>query len=314
MSCAGNVYVFLHVHCHRWRRLRTANGPLEPPPCAPVHRFRRDRRGGTRARCRVRHRQSEFCLAQDPEIVSARGLDMSPAYVSTPTAAMTTLAWTSSGNACTLPFPDASFDHAVSMLALQFVPQADLAVREMRRVTRVGGIVAAATWDTRGGFVALRMIFDAAAVLDQSGREGQSGGVHQAHKSPWGSGARVAGRRPRGCRAGHAHNPHGLCIVCGFLGSLRRQGGASCRVRRQPPRRMLGRGFATWSDWRIWMAKVMDLDPMLPLPGSLRAERPNGKRQLLARNCRLSRCSHFFRNRGINRRSAGVAARTVRDP
>ena len=74
------------------------------------------------------------------------------------------------GDACALPFPDASFDHAVSMLALQFVPQADLAVREMRRVTRPGGTVAAATWDTRGGLVALRMIFDAAAMLDQNGQ------------------------------------------------------------------------------------------------------------------------------------------------
>ena len=74
------------------------------------------------------------------------------------------------GDACALPFPDASFDHTVSMLALQFVPQADLAVREMRRVTCAGGTVAAATWDTRGGFVALRMIFDVAAMLDQNGR------------------------------------------------------------------------------------------------------------------------------------------------
>jgi hypothetical protein len=55
------------------------------------------------------------------------------------------------------------------MLSLQFIPRSDLAVNEMRRVTRPGGTVAAATWDTRGGFVALRLIFDTAAVLDQSG-------------------------------------------------------------------------------------------------------------------------------------------------
>jgi hypothetical protein len=55
------------------------------------------------------------------------------------------------------------------MLVLQFIPQAALAVREMRRVTRPGGTVAAATWDTRGGFVAQRMIFDTAAMLDQDG-------------------------------------------------------------------------------------------------------------------------------------------------
>src|SRR4249919_557088 len=55
------------------------------------------------------------------------------------------------------------------MLALQFMPDIGLAVREMRRVTRPGGTVAAATWDTRGGFVAFRMIFDAAAILDAGG-------------------------------------------------------------------------------------------------------------------------------------------------
>jgi len=116
-----------------------------------------------------------FCLAQNPEIVSVRGLDYSPAYVAYANRRNddSRLAFLV-GDACALPFPDASFDHAVSMLALQFVRQADLAVREMRRVTRPGGSIAAATWDTRGGFVALRMIFDAAAMLDQHGREARA--------------------------------------------------------------------------------------------------------------------------------------------
>ena len=73
------------------------------------------------------------------------------------------------GDACALPFGDASFDHTLSMLVLQFIPQADKAVREMRRVTRPGGIVAAATWDTGGGLVAHRMIFDTAALIDRDG-------------------------------------------------------------------------------------------------------------------------------------------------
>ena len=81
------------------------------------------------------------------------------------------------------------------MLVLQFIPQADLAVREMRRVTRPGGTVAAATWDTRGGLVSYRMIFDTAAMLDASGNAAQSESVHQAHEPPWRSGAR-RGMRP----------------------------------------------------------------------------------------------------------------------
>jgi len=41
----------------------------------------------------------------------------------------------------------------------------------MRRVTRPGGTVAAATWDTRGGLVFFRMFFDTAALLDPQANE-----------------------------------------------------------------------------------------------------------------------------------------------
>jgi SAM-dependent methyltransferase len=110
------------------------------------------------------------CLASDPKIASVRGLDLSATYVEYANRRnVDARLGFQVGDASALPFPDASFDHAVSMLVLQFVPQADLAVREMRRVTRPGGTVAAATWDTRGGFVALRMFYDAAAMLDQNG-------------------------------------------------------------------------------------------------------------------------------------------------
>jgi len=111
-----------------------------------------------------------FCLAKDPGIISVRGLDISQAYVGHANRRNDDSRLEFQvGDACALPFPDASFDHAASMLALQFVPRVDLAVREMRRVTRSDGTVAAATWDARGGFVSLRMIFDAAAILDDSG-------------------------------------------------------------------------------------------------------------------------------------------------
>jgi ubiquinone/menaquinone biosynthesis C-methylase UbiE len=116
-----------------------------------------------------------FCLAPDPEIVSVRGLDISPAYVEVAKRRNDDARLDFQvGDACALPFPDATFDQAVSLLALQFVPRVDLAVREMRRVTRCGGIVAAATWDTRGGLVAVRMIYDVAAMLDQNGRQARA--------------------------------------------------------------------------------------------------------------------------------------------
>ena len=109
-----------------------------------------------------------FCLASDSGIGSVQGIDLSPeyiAYANRRAGDRERLAF-GIGDACSLPFPDASFDHTLSMLVLQFIPHAELAVREMRRVTRPGGTVAAATWDSRGGLVAQRMVLDTAAAID----------------------------------------------------------------------------------------------------------------------------------------------------
>jgi len=70
------------------------------------------------------------------------------------------------GDACAMPFPEASFDRVLSLLMLHFVPRATEAVAEMRRVARPGAVAAAAVWDARGGVVAHRLFFDTAAVLD----------------------------------------------------------------------------------------------------------------------------------------------------
>src|SRR5215203_6177194 len=51
------------------------------------------------------------------------------------------------GDAQQLPFADASFDRAMSLLILNFVPDPRNALTEMIRVTRSGGIVASAVWD-----------------------------------------------------------------------------------------------------------------------------------------------------------------------
>ena len=108
-----------------------------------------------------------FAIAGRPQIGAVTGIDLSPAYIAYASAQNHDLrAVFEIGDACALRFDDASFDHALSLLVLQFIPDAGRAVREMRRVTRPGGTVAAATWDTRGGVVAQRMFFDTAAVFD----------------------------------------------------------------------------------------------------------------------------------------------------
>jgi ubiquinone/menaquinone biosynthesis C-methylase UbiE len=112
-----------------------------------------------------------ICLAGIPAIGSVTGIDLASTYIEHARRRNADPRLTFEvGDACALPFADASFDHSLSMLALQFAPDTDLAIRELKRITRPGGTVAAATWDTRGGFVAFRMIFDAAAMLDPRGQ------------------------------------------------------------------------------------------------------------------------------------------------
>ena len=67
-----------------------------------------------------------------------------------------------------LPFDDADFDHALAQLVVNFMTDPPAGVREMQRVTRPGGTVAAAVWDYAGEMTLLRHFWDAAVALDQS--------------------------------------------------------------------------------------------------------------------------------------------------
>lgn len=58
-------------------------------------------------------------------------------------------------DATPLPFDDASFDVTDMALVIAFVPDPPLAVAEMARVTKPGGIVASYMWDLPGGGVPL---------------------------------------------------------------------------------------------------------------------------------------------------------------
>jgi SAM-dependent methyltransferase len=67
------------------------------------------------------------------------------------------------GVAEALPWPDGSFDAAVCSLVVAFMKDADGGVREMARVTRPGGSVAACMWDIAGGGMTMLNTFWAAA-------------------------------------------------------------------------------------------------------------------------------------------------------
>src|SRR4051812_18752089 len=70
------------------------------------------------------------------------------------------------GAAEALPFADATFDCALAQLVVNFMTDAPAAVRELRRVTRPGGTIAAAVWDYAGEMTILRRFWDAAVALD----------------------------------------------------------------------------------------------------------------------------------------------------
>lgn len=70
------------------------------------------------------------------------------------------------GNAQALRFEDATFDHSMSMLVLNFIPDHEKALAEMRRVTRTNGVVSACVWDYHAGMEMLRFFWDEVVALD----------------------------------------------------------------------------------------------------------------------------------------------------
>ncbi|MEP6608606.1 MAG: class I SAM-dependent methyltransferase [Burkholderiaceae bacterium] len=113
-----------------------------------------------------------FALSEKCRVDQLVGIDFSPAYIDhakrhnrDPRIVFQV------GDACALDFPDHSFDRVLALLVLHFVPRADRAIAEMRRVACRGAVVGATVWDARGGFVAGRLFLDTAAALDPRANE-----------------------------------------------------------------------------------------------------------------------------------------------
>jgi ubiquinone/menaquinone biosynthesis C-methylase UbiE len=70
-------------------------------------------------------------------------------------------------DAVALPFGDASFDVAVSGLGLNYVPDPERALQEMRRVLVPEGTIAVYLWDYGEGARFLRYFWNAAAAVDR---------------------------------------------------------------------------------------------------------------------------------------------------
>jgi SAM-dependent methyltransferase len=65
-----------------------------------------------------------------------------------------------------LPFDDDTFDATLAQLVVHFMADPVAGLREMRRVTRAGGVVAACVWDHASGSGPLARFWDAAHELD----------------------------------------------------------------------------------------------------------------------------------------------------
>ncbi len=86
------------------------------------------------------------------------------------------------GVAGELPFGDGEFDAALSQLVVNFMPDPVAGLREMARVTRPGGAVAASVWDLAGGRSPLGPFWGAAVALDPNARdEGTAAGGRAGH-------------------------------------------------------------------------------------------------------------------------------------
>ena len=110
-----------------------------------------------------------FALADAIPAVRVTGVDPSDGYVRyaqarTPDDRVRFFV----GDAQALRIPAASVDKTLSLLVMNFIPDPVKALREMVRVTRPGGVVAAAVWDYGEGMEMLRVFWDEAVALDST--------------------------------------------------------------------------------------------------------------------------------------------------
>ena len=81
-----------------------------------------------------------------------------------------------------LPFADATFDATLAQLVVHFLADPVAGLREMARVTRPGGVVAACVWDHAGGRGPLGLFWQVARELDPIVTdEGELPGTREGH-------------------------------------------------------------------------------------------------------------------------------------
>lgn len=89
------------------------------------------------------------------------------------------------GGAGNLPGRPGGYDSVASAFVLNFLPEPEAAIEEMRRIASPGGLISACVWDYAGRMEFLRRFWDCAAELDPRAR-----GVDEGVRFP------ICGREP----------------------------------------------------------------------------------------------------------------------
>ena len=131
-----------------------------------------------------------------------------------------------------LPFADDEFDAALAQLVVHFMSDPVAGLRELARVTRGGGVVAACVWDHGGGAGPLSTFWDAARELDAEVHdESNLPGTRAGHLTE----LFTAARPPR-ARGDLARGEHRAPELRGLVGAVhvRRRTGRCIRRRARP--------------------------------------------------------------------------------
>jgi len=111
----------------------------------------------------------------DPAAVTA--IDQSEGFVRTSQQRLGDEANCKVGNAMSIPLDDASVHIAVSGLVLNFLPEPEKALTEMKRVTRKNGTVAVYIWDYAGKMEFLNHFWDVVVELNPG-----ASALHEGHR------------------------------------------------------------------------------------------------------------------------------------
>jgi len=103
---------------------------------------------------------------------AVKGIDRSPAYIDyAKSHIQDSRASFEVGDAQNLPVESAAFDTVVSALVLNFIPDIPLALSEMSRVIKPGGVVAIYVWDYAHKMELMRYFWNAAILLNPAALE-----------------------------------------------------------------------------------------------------------------------------------------------